>query len=165
MIELPDFEVGRYRRRRSAPQSPDAATPRHQSAASGGHRLNNHIRAHLFAGHSQKADAEVSQRIDTSHTLAVAAHVRIPISGVATCTLSGRGRSKRTEEWHDASEFHRKSTGDASFDYDTRRSAWLVRRGYAVLRFSNRDVLEGIEGVAPVVETALHGKVRPGDWD
>jgi very-short-patch-repair endonuclease len=39
--------------------------------------------------------------------------------------------------------------------YDGRRTANLAARGYEVLRFTNRDVGENLEGVLLAIETAL----------
>jgi very-short-patch-repair endonuclease len=47
-------------------------------------------------------------------------------------------------------------THAAQLDYDVRRTAELTGKGYQVLRFSNRDVPENIEGVLQSIEQALH---------
>ncbi len=40
--------------------------------------------------------------------------------------------------------------------YDSRRTAELIDNGYQVLRFTNRDVGNNIEGVLLRIEEALH---------
>jgi len=40
--------------------------------------------------------------------------------------------------------------------YDGRRDAWLKDRGYDVLRFSNRQLKEELEGVLLTIESRLH---------
>ena len=45
--------------------------------------------------------------------------------------------------------------GDDAETYDARRTAFLEREGYRVLRFSNHDVMGNIEGVAEVIRSAL----------
>ncbi len=41
-------------------------------------------------------------------------------------------------------------------EYDAERTQWLERyQGYRVIRFSNRDVLENIDGVVSVIREAL----------
>jgi len=54
--------------------------------------------------------------------------------------------------------------GDA-IEYDARRTQWLIQRGYSVMRFSNQDVLTGMESVARAVEAALRGELRLGDGE
>ncbi|KRB85428.1 hypothetical protein ASE00_01105 [Sphingomonas sp. Root710] len=39
--------------------------------------------------------------------------------------------------------------------YDAARNAYLESRGYRVIRFTNADVLDNIEGVATMIEAAL----------
>jgi very-short-patch-repair endonuclease len=46
-------------------------------------------------------------------------------------------------------------------DYDARRTEFLVREGYRVLRFSNRDVMSNLEGVCRAIELALSGNPSP----
>ena len=46
-------------------------------------------------------------------------------------------------------------------DYDARRDAYLRQKGYRVIRFWNNDVIENIEGVAHVIETALREGPHP----
>ena len=50
--------------------------------------------------------------------------------------------------------------GDSHFtseaiEADRRRSAFLVKQGWTVLRFTNTDVRESLEGVAMAIEDAL----------
>ncbi len=40
-------------------------------------------------------------------------------------------------------------------EYDARRTAFLERQGWRVLRFANADVMENIEGVLTVLAAAL----------
>ena len=40
--------------------------------------------------------------------------------------------------------------------YDEKRTTWLERRGYRVLRFWNNDVLANTEGVIEVIQRFLH---------
>ena len=40
---------------------------------------------------------------------------------------------------------------------DARRTAWLERQGYRVIRFTNVEVRENIEGVAHAIGVALAG--------
>jgi very-short-patch-repair endonuclease len=44
---------------------------------------------------------------------------------------------------------------DAQLDYDARRNAYLGKNGYQVLRSSNQQVFENIEGVVAIIEHAL----------
>ncbi len=44
---------------------------------------------------------------------------------------------------------------DAKLDYDARRDAYLDENGYQVLRFSNQQVFENLEGVVAIIEHAL----------
>lgn len=44
---------------------------------------------------------------------------------------------------------------DAQLDYDVRRDAYLGENGYQVLRFSNQQVFENMEGVVAIIEHAL----------
>ena len=39
--------------------------------------------------------------------------------------------------------------------YDARRTAFLEREGYRVIRFSNADVMTNVEGVAEAIRNAL----------
>jgi very-short-patch-repair endonuclease len=43
--------------------------------------------------------------------------------------------------------------------YDERRTAYIERAGWTVIRFTNRDMLANPEGVAITILAALH---RPG---
>ncbi len=45
-------------------------------------------------------------------------------------------------------------------EYDARRSAWMAREGYRVLRFWNGDVLTNIDGVLYAIHCAL-GQAEP----
>ncbi|MEG3089470.1 endonuclease domain-containing protein [Sphingomonas sp. PB4P5] len=45
--------------------------------------------------------------------------------------------------------------GQHSAEADARRTAYLERAGFEVLRFWNSDVIENLEGVAQVVHAAL----------
>jgi very-short-patch-repair endonuclease len=40
-------------------------------------------------------------------------------------------------------------------DYDAQRAEFLAKEGYRVLRFTNRDVMENLEGVCRAIEAAL----------
>ena len=44
---------------------------------------------------------------------------------------------------------------------DERRTAFLVSRGYRLLRFWNNDVLENVEGVLAVIAQALEDRPSP----
>lgn len=44
---------------------------------------------------------------------------------------------------------------DAKLDYDARRDAYLGENGYQVLRFSNQQVFENLEGAVASIEHAL----------
>lgn len=46
-------------------------------------------------------------------------------------------------------------------DYDARRTAFLAKEGYRVLRFTNRDVMDNVEGVGRVIALALAGGPSP----
>ena len=46
-------------------------------------------------------------------------------------------------------------------DHDARRTAFLEKEGYRVLRFWNNDVLQNTEGVLQVVESALRANPSP----
>ena len=46
-------------------------------------------------------------------------------------------------------------------EYDARRTEFLMREGYRVLRFTNLDVMDNLEGVSRVIELALAGKPSP----
>src|SRR3546814_2424091 len=47
-------------------------------------------------------------------------------------------------------------------DYDLRRTAWLEAAGYHVLRFTNAEVMENLEGVATMISRAIEGR-SPSD--
>ena len=40
-------------------------------------------------------------------------------------------------------------------DYDARRTAWIEREGFRVIRFSNDDVMRNLDGVVSAIEQAL----------
>lgn len=44
---------------------------------------------------------------------------------------------------------------DHTVSYDARRNAYCVSQGYQILRFSNRDVMENLEGVVSHIKTTL----------
>ena len=44
---------------------------------------------------------------------------------------------------------------DMTFDHDRARTAFLRRQGYRVLRFSNRDVMNNLDGVIASIAAAL----------
>src|SRR3546814_8454866 len=46
-------------------------------------------------------------------------------------------------------------------DYDARRTSFLAEEGYRVLRFTNRDVTDNLEGVYRAIELALAGGTSP----
>jgi very-short-patch-repair endonuclease len=46
-------------------------------------------------------------------------------------------------------------------DYDARRTEFLAKEGYRVLRFTNGDVMENLAGVCRVIESALAGRPSP----
>ncbi|WP_156421082.1 endonuclease domain-containing protein, partial [Sphingopyxis sp. H077] len=46
-------------------------------------------------------------------------------------------------------------------EYDARRTEFLMREGYRVLRFTNLDVMDNLEGVCRAIELALAGKPSP----
>jgi len=46
-------------------------------------------------------------------------------------------------------------------DYDARRTAFLAKEGYRVLRFTNRDVMDNLEGVGRAIALALAGGPSP----
>ena len=48
-----------------------------------------------------------------------------------------------------------------STEFDARRTTYLERRGYRVLRFWNNDVLENLDGVIAVIELALRDRPFP----
>ena len=48
-----------------------------------------------------------------------------------------------------------------STEFDGRRSAYLERQGYRVLRFWNNDVLENVDGVVAVIEAELRDRPSP----
>jgi very-short-patch-repair endonuclease len=48
--------------------------------------------------------------------------------------------------------------GDAAVAYDAERDGFLRRAGYAVLRFSNHDVMHELDGVRRALEEALRGR-------
>src|SRR3546814_12584644 len=43
-------------------------------------------------------------------------------------------------------------------DYDLRRTAWLEAAGYHVIRFTNAEVMENLEGVATMISRAIEGR-------
>lgn len=47
-------------------------------------------------------------------------------------------------------------------DYDARRTSFLSRKGYRVVRFTNADVMANIEGVAQMLMTVLGTAPLPG---
>lgn len=49
---------------------------------------------------------------------------------------------------------------DMRFAQDQRRTAWLNRYGLKVVRFSNRDVFDNLEGVVRTIES-LVGAAKP----
>ncbi len=49
----------------------------------------------------------------------------------------------------------------AQIDYDARRTEFLAREGYRVLRFANGDVMDNLDGVCRVIELALGGEPSP----
>ena len=49
----------------------------------------------------------------------------------------------------------------AQIDYDARRTEFLAREGYRVLRFANGDVTDNLDGVCRVIEAALSGSPSP----
>ena len=48
-----------------------------------------------------------------------------------------------------------------STDFDARRTAYLERQGYRVLRFWNNDVIENVDGVVTVIESELRDMPSP----
>ena len=46
-------------------------------------------------------------------------------------------------------------------DYDARRTEFLAEEGYRVLRFTNSDVMDNLEGVCRAIELALVGGPSP----
>ncbi|AJA07924.1 hypothetical protein SKP52_04985 [Sphingopyxis fribergensis] len=46
-------------------------------------------------------------------------------------------------------------------DYDARRTQFLAEEGYRVLRFTNSDVLDNLEGVCRAIELALASRPSP----
>jgi very-short-patch-repair endonuclease len=46
-------------------------------------------------------------------------------------------------------------------DYDARRTEFLAREGYRVLRFTNADVMGNLDGVCRAIELALAGRASP----
>jgi len=50
-------------------------------------------------------------------------------------------------------------TQQADADYDARRTAWLERAGYRVLRFQNADVFLRIDDVLDTIRAAVFGGV------
>jgi very-short-patch-repair endonuclease len=46
--------------------------------------------------------------------------------------------------------------------YDAKRSAWLERRGYRVIRFDNADVMGNLEAVLDIISAALGTAPLPG---
>ncbi len=49
----------------------------------------------------------------------------------------------------------------AQIDYDARRTEFLAREGYRVLRFTNADVMDNLDGVCRAIELALAGRPSP----
>lgn len=49
----------------------------------------------------------------------------------------------------------------AQIDYDARRTEFLAREGYRVLRFTNREVMNNLDGVCRVIEAALADSPSP----
>lgn len=47
---------------------------------------------------------------------------------------------------------------------DKRRTAWLKREGWRVVRFWNNDILTNPNGVAQVIARALDGDPHPSAW-
>jgi very-short-patch-repair endonuclease len=54
-------------------------------------------------------------------------------------------------------------TEDESVAYDARRTAWLQRAGYRVLRFQNADVLRDIDVVLDTIRAAIFGSADAAD--
>ncbi len=54
-------------------------------------------------------------------------------------------------------------TEQADADYDARRTAWLQRAGYRVLRFQNADVFLRIDDVLETIRAAVFGGVDVED--
>ena len=46
--------------------------------------------------------------------------------------------------------------------YDTARTAFLNREGYAVIRFTNDQIMNQLEGVLTEIELAVAGRPTPG---
>ncbi len=44
---------------------------------------------------------------------------------------------------------------DHTVEYDTRRDDYCYSQGYQILRFSNPDVMENLEGVVTYIQTSL----------
>jgi very-short-patch-repair endonuclease len=49
----------------------------------------------------------------------------------------------------------------AQIDYDARRTQFLAKEGYRVLRFTNSDVMNNLKGVCRAIELALVGGPSP----
>ncbi|WP_293703741.1 MULTISPECIES: endonuclease domain-containing protein [unclassified Sphingopyxis] len=49
----------------------------------------------------------------------------------------------------------------AQIDYDARRTDFLAREGYRVLRFTNREVMSNLDGVCRMIEAALADSPSP----
>jgi len=45
-------------------------------------------------------------------------------------------------------------SGDKAADYDARRTVFLERQGYRVIRFSNADVMRRLDGVISAIQSA-----------
>ena len=45
--------------------------------------------------------------------------------------------------------------------HDERRAAWLEEQGYRVIRFSNTDVMDNVEGVLLVIQETLRAAPLP----
>ena len=59
---------------------------------------------------------------------------------------------------------HLRDGGSHDFDSrlkgDQRRDAWLLSQGYAVLRFTNEQVLKELEGVVSVIRATAIERIR-----
>ncbi len=52
----------------------------------------------------------------------------------------------------------------AQASYDTKRSEYLEKQGYRVLRFANADVISNLEGVLTVIAKAIAPLPSRGNW-
>ena len=50
-------------------------------------------------------------------------------------------------------------------EYDTARTKWLESRGWRVLRFTNRDVAQNVEGVLKAIAEALDPHPNPPPFE